>query len=220
MAVKQVACANGSLATARKEKVNNSRRSKVINRVKDGRNQCIGIRADGFQCTFRPKTLNGYCLLHQPGKGDPRLKEQRRKSAISKKKRNDAALLEYEPGQDLGQCMVCLQRTLCEDKPVVGVNYVMCLNKYCLQRYALADVLEKKVSPKVLAKARSQLFDTLNAKYEWAHDDKILSMISELENDTLAPSKMDNVDRDLNKMDKDFKTAKTEDVQLGKRRRV
>ena len=135
-------CTQGALATARRQKAQIARRSKVVNKVDDGRLHCRGTRTDGHPCTYRATNVAGFCKRHMPAQGDPKLKEKRRLSAITKKDSNDRALAWFnEANPNLPPCYACNNDSLCvEDREYFGIQYVMCLDKSCLQRYSLADV--------------------------------------------------------------------------------
>lgn len=144
MSQAEFTCTPGLLASARRQKMTKARRSKFSSRVEDGRLHCHGTRSDGHPCNYRAKTAAGFCQRHMPAKGDPRLKEQRRVSAIQKKMKSDSALAWFQSNNPrLPPCPACGHSKLClEDREYFGIFYVLCVNKDCLQRYTLADTVQ------------------------------------------------------------------------------
>jgi hypothetical protein len=108
----------------------------------DGRRLCVAIKSDGNRCTFKAKSMEGYCQRHMPG------------SQTSMEKANEAERLRLQNARAkkwmdltkpaLPACPKCKQMTLTIEFDVkyFDMVFVLCANPSCCGRTNLINIAQ------------------------------------------------------------------------------
>ncbi len=126
-----------------------SRSTKKISRtlpVLDGRQLCRSrTRATGHECTFRARTLDGYCKRHDPhGKSEDSSKT-RRQSSLEKRQENEKSLeLMQKNDVPIPFCPQCSENSLEfeTDKKYFGMSHFLCTNSKCCKRVSCTTAFQ------------------------------------------------------------------------------